>query len=47
MDWTLLLITIVLVVMGLIMQYSASSYDIELVKTQGMYAAIGIVIISP
>ena len=45
MDWTLLLIVIVLVVMGLIMQYSASSYDIELVRSQGMYAAIGIALI--
>ena len=45
MDWTLLLIVIVLVVMGLIMQYSASSYDIELVQTQALYAGGGIVLI--
>jgi len=45
MDWVLLLIVVALVMMGLIMQYSASSYDIDLVKTQGLYAAGGIVLI--
>jgi len=45
MDWTLLLIMIVLIVFGLIMQYSASSYDMDLVQTQGLYAAIGMAFI--
>lgn len=45
LDWPLLLIVIALVLLGLIMQYSASSYDIDLVRTQAIYAGGGIVVI--
>ena len=41
MDWTLLLIVLILTVLGIIMQYSASSYNIALVEKQGAFAAIG------
>ena len=41
MDWMLLLIVAALVIFGLIMQYSASSYDLDLVKKQGIFAAAG------
>ena len=40
-DWMLVLITAVLVILGLIMQYSASSYNMSLVKKQGIFAVIG------
>ena len=45
LDWTLLLIVAVLVIMGLIMQYSASSYDLELVKKQGIFALAGFAVL--
>ena len=45
MDWTLLLIVLVLVVLGLIMQYSASSYNISLVIRQAEYAGVGFIFI--
>ena len=45
LDWTLLLIVAVLVSRGLIMQYSASSYDLELVKKQGIFALAGFAVL--
>ena len=45
MDWTLLLIVLVLVVLGLIMQYSASSYNISLVIRQAEYAGVGLIVL--
>ena len=45
LDWTLLLIVAVLVIMGLIMQYSASSYDLGLVKKQGIFALAGFAVL--
>ena len=44
-DWTLLLIIVVLTIFGLIMQYSASSYDLDLVIKQGGFAVFGIFVI--
>lgn len=45
LDWTLLLIVAALVVWGLIMQYSASSYNLELVLNQGGYALGGFAVL--
>lgn len=45
MDWTLLVIVLVLTVLGLIMQYSASSYDMSLIIKQGAFAGGGLVAI--
>ncbi|MCF0230345.1 MAG: FtsW/RodA/SpoVE family cell cycle protein, partial [Parasporobacterium sp.] len=41
MDWPILLIVLVLVILGIMMQYSASSYDVDLIKKQGIFALIG------
>ena len=45
LDWTLLLIVVVLVILGLIMQYSASSYKLKLVIKQAEYAGIGLALV--
>ena len=43
-DWMLIFIAAVLIVLGLIMQYSASSYDLSLVRKQGIIAAAGFLV---
>ena len=43
-DWLLMLLAAVLVVIGIIMQYSASSYDLGLVRKQGLVAVIGFIL---
>lgn len=45
LDWTLLMIVAVLVILGLIMQYSASSYNLDLVKKQGIFALAGFAVL--
>ena len=45
LDWALLLNVAVLVVMGIIMQYSASSYDLTLVRKQGIFALAGFAVL--